>query len=62
MKWIIRNWYILSIGLILTDLAVRFAYIERGYIAMGGEWLILPFLFLLRAFFLEVMEEIKRWM
>ena len=38
MKWIIKNWLILAAGLILTALAVRYAYHERGYIAVGSEW------------------------
>ena len=29
-------------GLILTRKAVEFAYAERGYVAFGGEWLVLP--------------------
>ena len=62
MRWIIKNWLILSIGLILTSVAVRYAYNDRGYIAMGSDWLVLPFLFLLRAIFREVKEEIKQWL
>ena len=50
MKWIIKNWLILAAGIILTALAVRYAYHERGYIAVGSEWTVLPFMFLLRAF------------
>lgn len=48
MKWIIKNWLILAAGIILTALAVRYAYHERGYIAVGSEWTVLPFMFLLR--------------
>lgn len=62
MKWIIRNWLTISVGLILTALAVRYAYNDRGYIAMGSEWLVLPFMFLLRALFREAKEEIKQWL
>lgn len=41
-KFIIRNWIWLVIGIVLTRKAVEFAYIERGYVAFGGEWLVLP--------------------
>ena len=41
-KFIIRNWIWLIIGIIFTRKAVEFAYIERGYAAFGGEWLVLP--------------------
>lgn len=62
MKWIIKNWLILAAGLILTALAVRYAYHERGYIAVGSEWTVLPFMFLLRALCREIKEEAKRWL
>ena len=60
MKWIIKNWLILAAGIILTALAVRYAYHERGYIAAGSEWTVLPFMFLLRALCREIKEEVKR--
>lgn len=41
-KFIVRNWIWLVIGLILTRKAVELAYVEREYIAFGGEWLVLP--------------------
>lgn len=41
-KFIIRNWIWLVIGIVLTRKAVEFAYAERGYVAFGGEWLVLP--------------------
>lgn len=62
MKWIIKNWLILAAGIILTALAVRYAYHERGYIAVGSEWTVLPFMFLLRALCREIKEEVKRWL
>ena len=57
MKWIIKNWLILAAGIILTALAVRYAYHERGYIAGGS-----GFMFLLRALCREIKEEVKRWL
>lgn len=62
MKWIIKNWLILAAGIILTALAVRYAYHERGYIAVGSEWTVLPFMFLLRALYREIKEEVKQWL
>ena len=62
MMWIIKNWLILAAGIILTALAVRYAYHERGYIAAGSEWTVLPFMFLLRALCREIKEEVKRWL
>ncbi len=46
-KYTVRNWIWLVTGLILTRKAVEFAYAERGYVAFGGEWLVLPVLMML---------------
>lgn len=46
-KCIDRNWIWLTTGMILTRKAVEFAYAERGYVAFGGEWLILPVIMLI---------------
>lgn len=46
-KYIVRNWIWLLAGLILTRKSVEFAYAERGYVAFGGEWLVLPVLMML---------------
>ena len=35
-------WFWVSLGLVLTKVSVETAYIERGYKAYGGEWLVLP--------------------
>lgn len=35
-------WFWVSLGLVLTKVSVEAAYIERGYKAYGGEWLVLP--------------------
>lgn len=35
-------WFWVSLGLVLTKVSVEAAYIERGYRAYGGEWLVLP--------------------
>lgn len=41
-KYILKNWFLIAVGCILTRKAVEAAYLERGYKAVGGEWLILP--------------------
>ena len=41
MKIILKNWLLLTVGLILTAVCVRVAYQERGYIAVGGSRLTL---------------------
>lgn len=46
-KYIVQNWIWLLTGLILTRKAVEFAYVERGYVAFGGEWLVLPVIMML---------------
>lgn len=46
-KFITRNWIWLVAGLILTRKAVEFAYAERGYVAFGGEWFVLPLMLML---------------
>lgn len=39
-----REWIWITLGIILTRFAVEYAYQERGYMAYGGEWLVLPVL------------------
>lgn len=46
-KYIVQNWIWLMTGLILTRKAIEFAYAERGYVAFGGEWLVLPVMMML---------------
>lgn len=46
-RYISRNWLWIVIGLILTEVAVKSAYTARGYLAYGGEWLILPLILML---------------
>ncbi len=44
--FVLKNWLWIALGIILTKFAVEYAYQERGYIAYGGEWLVLPCLLL----------------
>lgn len=39
---IVQNWLGLTVGFVLTRKAVEYAYMERGSIAFGSEWLVLP--------------------
>ena len=58
MKIILKNWLLLTAGLILTAVCVRVAYQERGYIAVGGEWLVIPLLVTVKAVVKSVAEDI----
>lgn len=52
------NWFLFAVGLILTAKAVESAYIQRGYIAYGGEWLTLPLIFLVKTLVAEIKEAV----
>ena len=58
MKIILKNWLLLTVGLILTAVCVRVAYQERGYIAVGGEWLVIPLLVTVKAVAKSVTKDI----
>lgn len=45
--YVSRNWLWIVVGLILTEVFVKMAYAERGYVAYGGEWLTLPLVIML---------------
>ncbi len=40
--FIIRNWFWIVFGCVLTRKAVEYAYQARGYKAIGSEWCVLP--------------------
>lgn len=46
-RYISRNWFLIAAGLILTEIAVRAAYEERGCLRYGGEWFTLPLILML---------------
>ena len=58
MKIILKNWNLLTVGMILTAVYVKVAYQERGYIAVGGEWLVIPLLVTVKAVVKSVAEDI----
>ena len=57
LKLILKEWLFLMAGLVPTAICVRVAYQERGYIAVGGEWLIIPLLVTIRVTLKSVKED-----
>lgn len=55
--FILDNWWILCIGMLLTALAVSKEYDVRGEFAVGGEWLITPLLLMLKKMCLIMQDE-----
>ena len=51
-----KYWAVVVVTFIVQIIAVKAAYIERGYLAYGGEYLILPIMIVL---ILVVDEAIK---
>lgn len=49
----------LVVGLILTEINVKAAYVERGYYAYGGEYLTLPLVLMLAEFVRMIVNFIK---
>lgn len=60
--WMIKNWILLSSGLLLTAEFVEVAYGERGYVAFGGEWLVLPIMILLKIMVRDFIKEVWEWL
>ena len=46
-NYILENWLAVVTGCILTRKGIEIAYTERGYVAIGGEWLIFPMILML---------------
>lgn len=44
-RWILRHWFALCVGCVIFGIAIKIAYIERGYMGIGSEWLIIPLAF-----------------
>lgn len=55
--FILDNWWILCIGILLTTVAVGKEFNVRGGFAVGGEWLITPLLLMLKKMCLVVQDE-----
>lgn len=61
-RFILRNWLPLTVGFLTTAWAVNCQYQSRGYMAIGSEWLITPFLvFVTRATKNGVRYELPMW-
>lgn len=61
-NFFLRNGLVILVGCILTEKAAKTAYNTRGYMAVGGEWLILPIMLLLVEFGREFIETISYWL
>lgn len=59
-RWIVKHWIALSVGCLLMAAAVRMAYAQRGYVAIGGEWAIIPIMFLIEWFIKARRREARR--
>ena len=55
-RWIVKHWIALSVGCLL----MRMAYAQRGYAAIGGEWAIIPIVFLIEWFIKARRREARR--
>ena len=59
-KWIARHWIALCVGCVLMGIALRVAYAERGYMAFGSEWLIIPVVFVAERYIRKYVRRRKR--
>lgn len=59
-SFILREWFPISIGMVLTVKAVQVAYNQRGVFALGGECLVLPVV-VLGAYILECLLHTIAW-
>ena len=59
-RWIARHWIALITGCLLMGIAIRVAYNERGYAAVGSEWLIIPVVFFIEHIIRNKREEERR--
>lgn len=59
-RWIVKHWIALSMGCSLMAVAVRIAYAQRGYIAIGSEWAIIPLMFLVEWFIRTRRREARK--
>ena len=54
-----ENWIPIVVGIILTKRAVEYAYLVRGYDAIGSEWLVLPFTIFIFNWGRDVLEDLR---
>lgn len=53
-----RYWLWVVIGLLLTRKAMSIAYLERGYMAVGGEIFVLPFVLVFASIIYKIYDRI----
>ena len=61
-RWLNKHWlYVIAfgVGLMLTPMSIRAAYIQRGYFAVGGEWLVLPLVLMVAMLINEIKAAIN---
>lgn len=58
-RYISKRWFLIVAGLVLTEIFVRMAYAERGYVAYGGEWLTLPIILIGREVLDRFIDSVK---
>lgn len=58
-EYLLKNWFWIAVGIVFTKLAIKAAYIERGYLAYGGEWLVLPLLLMAAGLARDICDVVK---
>jgi len=58
-KFLKRYWWLLAVGMVLTKYSVEYAYQERGYWAVGGEYLVIPMLLMVACLAESIIREIR---
>ncbi len=58
-EYMLKNWFWIAVGIVFTKFAIRAAYIERGYLAYGGEWLVLPLLLMAAGLARDICDAVK---
>ena len=56
-RYIIRNWFWIVLGLVLTRKAMEYCYRQRGGFRIGGEFLILPVILMAVYFIPNIMRD-----
>lgn len=59
-RWIAKHWIVLSSGCVLMGIELRAQYAVRGCMKFGGEWFIIPFLFIVEHMIRSIRREVRR--
>lgn len=57
-RWIARHWIALCAGCVLMGVALRTQYSVRGRMSFGGEWFIIPFMFMMEYMIRTIKREV----